>query len=280
MAFITNRAEGRNRIFWLAALKLAQRGTSVFPCINRPGQDDDKRPLTLNGFKDATADADVVHEWWTRWPNALIGVPTGEKFVVVDVDLQHEDAQQWLADNRPRLPLTRTHSTRSGGKHYLFARNDKVKCSAGKLGPHIDTRGSGGYIIWWPALELEVLHAGVLAPVPDWIIEALSPKPSETRSRAWLPRDDDDERIADALERIPADGRDMWLEVGMALHAHLGEAGRDLWDSWSRTSPKYDARDQDRTWRSFGKRSGVTIATVFHYARRGGWTPPRFTRGN
>jgi hypothetical protein len=73
--------------------------------------------------------------------------------------------------------LTRTHATRSGGKHLLFAPNDKVKCSAGKLGPHVDTRGHGGYIVFWPACGFEILHRDVLAPVPAWIIEALNPKP-------------------------------------------------------------------------------------------------------
>ena len=104
-------------------------------------------------------------------------MPTGDKFVVVDLDLQHPAALEWLQDNRQRLPLTRTHSTRSGGKHLLFAQNDKVKCSAGKLGRHVDTRGHGGYIVWWPACGFEVLHGGALAPVPDWIVEALNPKP-------------------------------------------------------------------------------------------------------
>jgi hypothetical protein len=107
----------------------------------------------------------------------LIGVPTGIKFVVVDLDLEHEDAQQWLADNRDRVPLTRTHRTRSGGIHWLFASHGKVKCTASKLGPHIDTRGAGGYIIWWPACGLEVLHGGVLADVPEWMIETLAPPP-------------------------------------------------------------------------------------------------------
>lgn len=156
---------------WLEALKLARKGIPVFPC------GPDKRPLTTRGFKDTSTDPDVVHDWWSRWPDALIGVPTGDKFVVVDVDLQHTDAQQWLEDNRHRLPLTRTHRTRSGGLHLLFAPNDKVKCSASKLGPHVDTRGTGGYVIWWPTCGLEVLHAEVLAPVPEWIIEALNPKP-------------------------------------------------------------------------------------------------------
>jgi len=31
---------------WTEALKLAQKGDPVFPCINRPGHDDDKKPLT------------------------------------------------------------------------------------------------------------------------------------------------------------------------------------------------------------------------------------------
>jgi hypothetical protein len=61
--------------------------------------------------------------------------------------------------------------------HLLFAPNDKVKCSASKLGPHVDTRGHGGYVVYWPACGLEVLHGSVLAPVPDWIVEALNPKP-------------------------------------------------------------------------------------------------------
>jgi hypothetical protein len=166
------------RDLWTEALKLARRGIPVFPC--NPA---DKRPLTSSGFKDATCDPDQVHLWWTERRDALIGVPAGGKFVVVDLDLQHVEALQWLEDNRCRLLLTRTHSTRSGGKHYLFAPHDAVKCSAGKLGPHVDTRGLGGYIIWWPACGLEVLHARVLAPVPEWILEALNPKPAPIVTR-------------------------------------------------------------------------------------------------
>jgi putative DNA primase/helicase len=156
---------------WLEALKFARQGIAIFPCGA------DKTPLTRRGFKDATTDGATLHDWWTCWPDALIGVPTGIKFCVVDLDLQHEEARRWYDKNRERLPLTRAHVTRSSGRHLLFQPHDKLKCSAGKIARGVDTRGPGGYIIWWPATGLEVLHPDALAPVPDWLIDKLHVEP-------------------------------------------------------------------------------------------------------
>jgi hypothetical protein len=147
-----------------AALALA-RHVPVFPCKA------DKSPHTANGFKDASQDSARIQRWWTSRPEALIGVPTGEKFVVVDVDLQHREAQDWYA--RANIPTTRMHVTRSGGRHILFQPNDDVRCSAGKIWKHVDTRGRGGFIIWWPAHGFTVQHGAVLALVPNWIIARL-----------------------------------------------------------------------------------------------------------
>jgi len=52
-----------------AALDDARRGIPVFPC--HPA---DKRPLTRNGFKDATTDEQQIRAWWQQWPDALIGM--------------------------------------------------------------------------------------------------------------------------------------------------------------------------------------------------------------
>ena len=54
-------------------------------------------------------------------------------------------------------------------------------------------------------------------------------------------------QIESALSYIQADDRENWLIVGMALHSSLGAAGRSIWDSWYRTSAKYDMADQGRT---------------------------------
>src|SRR5262249_27526004 len=153
------------------ALELA-RDLTVFPC--RP---DDKRPLVPHGFHDASRDPKLIEFWWKRWPNALVAVPSGEKFVFVDVDLQHEQARQWLDQHRGKIPVTRTHRTRSGGLHFLFRPSAAVKCSTSKIAPRIDTRGTGGYIAWWPAHGFEVLHKTILATVPRWLLEALNPEP-------------------------------------------------------------------------------------------------------
>jgi hypothetical protein len=168
------------------ALRLAER-LPVFPCVNAPGHERDKRalppkdrdPVTgaeingTGGFKKATTDELVIREWWQRWPNALIGVPAGTKFVVVDPDLYHAEAREWYG--RANLPLTRTHITRNGGRHLFFKPNPAVGNTAGRIWPNVDTRGIGGYVVWWPAEGLEVLHGDVLADVPQWIIRKLEP---------------------------------------------------------------------------------------------------------
>jgi Bifunctional DNA primase/polymerase, N-terminal len=141
----------------------------VFPCGS------DKRPLVPRGFHAATRDVFQISSWWQRWPHALIGVPAGLTFVALDLDLQHVEAQQWRW--QAKLPVTRTHATRSGGRHLLFAPDARVGCTAGKIWKHVDTRGLGGFIIWWPACGFEVLHGGALAEVPDWIIAKLQPEP-------------------------------------------------------------------------------------------------------
>jgi len=71
-----------------AALALAgsegRRGWAVYPL--RPG---DKRPLLEGWPHQATAGVQAIPQWWTRWPEANVGLACGpSRLFVVDMDVK------------------------------------------------------------------------------------------------------------------------------------------------------------------------------------------------
>lgn len=78
--------------------------------------------------------------------------------------------------------------------------------------------------------------------------------------------------IQDAIFSIPADDRDIWVTVGMAVKSEMGEEGFPLWDQWSRTSPKYKESEAKSVWRSIRRTGGITIRTLYMLARANGYT--------
>ncbi|WP_249216108.1 AAA family ATPase [Burkholderia cenocepacia] len=80
----------------------------------------------------------------------------------------------------------------------------------------------------------------------------------------------DEERIRAALSHVPADDRDTWVQMGMAIKAELGEAGFDFWDDWSRSASSYSEADARSVWKSF-RSGGITIASLFKRAIEHGY---------
>jgi len=82
-------------------------------------------------------------------------------------------------------------------------------------------------------------------------------------------------KIDSCLAGLPlpdyCEDRDGWLTVGMALHHEFeGSAeGLAVWNAFSRQSPKFDERDQAKTWRSFmSSRRPTRIATLIKASAR------------
>ena len=182
------------------ALSYAARGWLVFPCHPDPGPDH-KRPYSKNGFHDASADPSVITEWWSRWPQALIGVPTGEAIgaVVLDIDVKRPEANGYdtLDDlGFGILPDTPMVHTTSGGLHCYFKippgglRNTNGKRGRG-IGPGLDWRGTGGYVIvpspdsgysWDPhqnfdTVKLAEVPSGLLPREPERVAPAKPVRP-------------------------------------------------------------------------------------------------------
>ena len=148
-------------------------GLPVFPC------DAQKRPLTPNGYKDATSDPAAIRRMFAMPGAAMIGMPTGEVSGVVAVDVDVKDQRQgmdWLNANSHRMPQTRTIRTGSGGLHiYLSWPGQRVKNSASKIAPGIDVRGDGGYVIVPPSPGYAVADNAPIADIPDWLLPVLCP---------------------------------------------------------------------------------------------------------
>jgi Bifunctional DNA primase/polymerase, N-terminal len=138
------------------------------------------------GFKRATADADRLRQLWRAYPGARIGVPMGEAsgLFCLDIDCaKHPEAGQWLEINKQRLPATRVHQTESGGWHYLFQHRAGLGNTNGQIHRGVDTRGAGGYVIWW-AVHVAGQHQLVpAAPVPDWLVNLVNPPPPPVWAR-------------------------------------------------------------------------------------------------
>jgi Bifunctional DNA primase/polymerase, N-terminal/Primase C terminal 1 (PriCT-1) len=155
------------------SLEYAERGWPVFPCM--PGG---KKPLTRHGHLDATTDRSRITAWWNRWPDANIGIPTGEGSGILALDVDQRAGLDALKAEHGELPATRTHSTGSGGMHYLLAypAGAEIRNSAGKLSKGLDVRGEGGYIVVPPSATTrlyELLDDLPLAAPPEWLTEAL-----------------------------------------------------------------------------------------------------------
>jgi len=76
--------------------------------------------------------------------------------------------------------------------------------------------------------------------------------------------------IETALSFIPADDRDTWVQMGMAVKSELGDAGFAIWDDWSQTAHNYNKLAAKQVWRSI-RGSGISIRTLYHEAKSYGW---------
>jgi hypothetical protein len=175
---------------------VTHNGQTVCACGRRCGKDAAKHPVgryAPNGVLSATTDTLVIKDWWWRVPAANLGVST-EKLVVIDNDPRHGGNESLAALEREHgeLPLTWCTLTGGGGEHIIYAAPNDVVIKSfvaslmkdPPLGPGIDVRARGGYIVAPPSRHIcgrpyawSVDHhpADVqLARAPDWLVTRLT----------------------------------------------------------------------------------------------------------
>lgn len=161
-----------------AALYYAGLGWPVFPLV--PGE---KLPLLSKarggkGVLDATTDVEMVTTWWTTYPDANIGLATGRDADLYVVDIDDALGEDALLRYGALPPTPESHTGK--GRHLLFSYKGG-RNTAGRLGPKIDTRGEGGYIVAPPSLHpnggryrwVTPPHKAPVAPLPQAIVDQL-----------------------------------------------------------------------------------------------------------
>lgn len=173
-----------------AAIAAAQRGRAVFPL--RPST---KRPAVNRWERRATADPERVARWWPA--SANIGIACGpSRLVVVDLDCHGDLPPDWAAlagvrDGRDVLaqlcdwagepwPSTHTVATPSAGWHLYFAApvGQALRNTAGAIGPQIDTRAAGGYVVGAGSIVDNRTYQTVddrdPVPLPPWLLRLMT----------------------------------------------------------------------------------------------------------
>lgn len=140
-----------------AALVYAGLGLAVVPI--RKGT---KQPPMKDWQKEATQDPELIRRWWSRWPDAGVGVVTGEKsggLAVIDLDEHPEDGRHgvalleaWEKENG-EIPETWTARTGSGGRHLFFRLQEPMKRQQHLCNSQVDFQAGGALVILPPTVH-------------------------------------------------------------------------------------------------------------------------------
>jgi hypothetical protein len=201
---------------------IIRRGWSIFPC----GQD--KKPLTRQGYKNATRDKTKILSWCETYPNFKIGIPCADNyFFAVDIDPQGiKTWNGWVNEFGKPGPGPKQHTPR-GGMHILYKLpvGLPVPNTAGKLEKGIDLR-SNGYICTGDGYTWETGDHGIdaqLAEAPAWLLEKIR---AYVESRN-LP---ESAKVDSLATKDPLQAGDYWLQkaLAQARPGNRNQTGFDL----------------------------------------------------
>jgi hypothetical protein len=153
-----------------------------------------KHPITAHGVNDATTSREQVQRWWRRFPRANVGLATGHRFDVLDVDgpTGEHAVARLLAKHAFGAPGPLVRTGRGGWHLYL------APTGLGNPKPvgleQVDWRGRGGYVLAPPSRHASGRRYRwvrdldtPIPPVPPALRERLErPQPAQPAARPTI----------------------------------------------------------------------------------------------
>lgn len=260
-------------------------GWRIFPLLG-------KSPLVQwTAARDGELTAEHVSTWWNKWPEAGVGLALGKCSGVVRLDADGAAGKAHLVTICPSIPATPEFSTPSGGHGWLFKYNGEESDALWRgTGDHEEIRlqSDGAYTVIPPSPHpdfpgyytwLVEPKACALADLPvqlrDLILSNKAAKAVRVLESQVGGKQPDRALLLEALAFVPdVDSYDRWLQVGMALRS-VSEDLLAAWEQWSSKSSKYELGVCQARWHTFNPMGGLTGRSIIHWAKEGGWTPPK-----
>lgn len=131
-----------------AALEYAEMGLSVIPV--RP----DKKPyISWGEFQERQASPEEIREFWSKFPDAGVGIITGTVSGLFVIDADNEEAYQQIQQSLPDALATPTAKSPKGYHTYFEMPADTIIGNATGIFPGVDIRGEGGYVVAAPSVN-------------------------------------------------------------------------------------------------------------------------------
>ncbi len=111
----------------------------------------DKKPLLAwQEFQGRKPSEEEVEQWFTRWPDANIGIVTGAVSGLVVVDADGAEGLTWMKEH---LPVTSVYVQTGKGYHAYFRHPGGHIANATRIAPEVDIRADGGYVVAPPSVH-------------------------------------------------------------------------------------------------------------------------------
>jgi hypothetical protein len=225
----------QHSVLLASAMNYARGRWPVFPlhhvidgkcsCRKRVCESRAKHPRTKQGLKDASVDQQTIDAWWRRWPEANIGICTGDAsgIIVIDIDPRHDGDKslEALIAEHGELPTTVEAMTGGGGRHLAYQRpTDGEFRNRTGLRPGIDVRADGGYIVAPPSIHISGKRYAWKpgsgpddlkpVPMPPWLLQLLVVEPLSSSipgDNSLATNQDELDLLLDAAARYVAKAR-------------------------------------------------------------------------
>lgn len=165
------------------ACEYAKLGWSVIPIEPRG-----KKPLVKwEKYQKERATEDQIKQWWTKYPNANIGVITGiiSEIIVIDIDSKKGEEEYIAKFNELHSTISQKTGKPEATQKLFKHPGDHTYHNMARLLPDVDVRADGGYVVVPPSIHPNGTQYKWIIDPTEMGLDDLLPLPDEIKKHLF-----------------------------------------------------------------------------------------------